>query len=58
MIQRSLQDPLAQLLLEGKIGDGHHVEVGATNAGLIIDGQTFATPDDVLAEDTSSHSVH
>ena len=41
VIQRRLQDPLAQLLLEGKMGDGQKVEVSATKTGLTIDGHDF-----------------
>ena len=41
-IQRRLQDPLAQLLLEGKIADGAHVKVSASKTGLTINGQEFA----------------
>jgi ATP-dependent Clp protease ATP-binding subunit ClpB len=38
MIQRSLQDPLARLILEGRIGDGDLVEVDAGDGGLLING--------------------
>ncbi|MEC9367416.1 MAG: AAA family ATPase, partial [Pseudomonadota bacterium] len=38
VIQRSLQDPLAELLLEGKIKDGETVNVGAGADGLFING--------------------
>jgi ATP-dependent Clp protease ATP-binding subunit ClpB len=37
-----LQNPLAQLLLEGKIGDGAKVKVGTGKNGLTINGQEFA----------------
>ncbi|MBW7849294.1 MAG: ATP-dependent chaperone ClpB [Rhodospirillales bacterium] len=37
-IQRSLQNPLASLLLEGRIEDGSTVHVSAGEGGLIIDG--------------------
>ncbi len=39
VIQRSLQNPLAQLLLEGAIRDGQAVEVSATRDGLLINEQ-------------------
>src|SRR3569832_1144433 len=42
VIQRRLQDPLAQMLLEGKIGDGANVKVSASKTGLTINGQEFA----------------
>ncbi len=49
-IQRRLQDPLAQLLLEGKIADGAKVAVSASKTGLIIDGQEFAANADEIGE--------
>ncbi len=36
VIQRSLQDQLAELLLAGTIGDGQTVKVGASSSGLTI----------------------
>jgi len=42
VIQRALQNPLATLLLEGKIEDGQTVEVSADEHGLVIDGQSVA----------------
>ena len=39
VIQRSLQNPLSNLILEGKINDGDVVHVSATSAGLVIDGE-------------------
>jgi ATP-dependent Clp protease ATP-binding subunit ClpB len=41
-IQRSLQDPLARLILEGQIGDGDVVEVDAGDGGLLINGAAGA----------------
>jgi len=41
-IQRSLQDPLARLILEGRIGDGDVVDVDAGDGGLLINGSTAA----------------
>ncbi|MGX1198621.1 ATP-dependent chaperone ClpB [Parvibaculum sp. MBR-TMA-1.3b-4.2] len=38
VIQRNVQDPLAELLLEGKIGDGEEVKVSAGVDGIIING--------------------
>ena len=38
MIQRSLQNPLAKLILEGRIKDGDRVTVSANDAGLMING--------------------
>ena len=39
VIQRSLQNPMATLLLEGRIKDGETVEVGVENGELVIAGQ-------------------
>ncbi|MEJ5143307.1 ATP-dependent chaperone ClpB [Gluconobacter albidus] len=39
VIQRSLQNPLASLLLEGSIHDGEGVKVSATDGALTIDGK-------------------
>jgi ATP-dependent Clp protease ATP-binding subunit ClpB len=50
VIQRRLQDPLAQLLLEGKIADGDKIAVGASKTGLTINGQEFAAGVDELAD--------
>jgi ATP-dependent Clp protease ATP-binding subunit ClpB len=42
VIQRYLQDPLAQLVLEGKVEDGATVKVSGGKRGLVIDGTEFA----------------
>jgi ATP-dependent Clp protease ATP-binding subunit ClpB len=39
VIQKSLQDPLAELLLAGRIVDGQAVPVSAGADGLAIDGE-------------------
>ena len=59
VIQRRLQDPLAHLLLEGKISDGSKVKVGAGKSGLTIDGQEFAASSDELDVDQApSKALH
>jgi ATP-dependent Clp protease ATP-binding subunit ClpB len=64
VIQRNLQDPLANLILEGKISDGSTVKVSAGKRGLIINGVEFAREDDTLGgvlggpEPPASHAVH
>ncbi|HTT97606.1 MAG TPA: ATP-dependent chaperone ClpB [Rhizomicrobium sp.] len=59
VIQRRLQDPLAQLLLEGKIADGAKIKVGAGKSGLTIDGQEFAAAsDDMDIQQAPSHAIH
>ncbi|HKQ11417.1 MAG TPA: AAA family ATPase, partial [Rhizomicrobium sp.] len=50
VIQRRLQDPLAQMILEGKIGEGAAVTVGASKTGLSINGQEFAAAADELTD--------
>jgi ATP-dependent Clp protease ATP-binding subunit ClpB len=50
VIQRRLQDPLAQLLLEGKIADGATVHVSASKTGLTVNGREFAAGADDLAD--------
>jgi ATP-dependent Clp protease ATP-binding subunit ClpB len=50
VIQRRLQDPLAQMILEGKIGEGADVKVSATKTGLTINGQEFSAVADDLTD--------
>jgi ATP-dependent Clp protease ATP-binding subunit ClpB len=38
MIQRALQNPIAGLILEGKIADGETIKVTADDQGLVING--------------------
>ncbi len=42
VIQRELQNPLASMILEGKIGDGDKVSVSAGPEGLAINGEMVA----------------
>jgi ATP-dependent Clp protease ATP-binding subunit ClpB len=59
VIQRRIQDPLAQLLLEGKIGEGAKVTVSAGKHGLSINGQEFADSGEGLDIDHApSRSLH
>jgi len=58
VIQRRLQDPLAQLLLQGEIGDGAKVKVSAGKHGLTIDGKSFDVVEDALAPEAPSHAIH
>ncbi|HEY5238165.1 MAG TPA: ATP-dependent chaperone ClpB [Rhizomicrobium sp.] len=59
VIQRRLQDPLAHLLLEGKISDGSKITVGVGKSGLTIDGMEFASiDDDVAIERSPSKALH
>ena len=48
VIQRRLQDPLAQLILKGNIAEGASVTVSAGKTGLIINGKEFAATADEL----------
>jgi ATP-dependent Clp protease ATP-binding subunit ClpB len=59
VIQRRLQDPLAQLLLEGKISEGDEVKVDAGKHGLVVNGQSFDVDEESL--DTTpapSRAIH
>ncbi len=42
VIQRALQDPLAELILSGAVKDGDKVRVAAGSDGLIINGRAFS----------------
>ena len=42
VVQRVLQNPIASLILEGRIADGDKVHVGALEGGLTINGETVA----------------
>jgi ATP-dependent Clp protease ATP-binding subunit ClpB len=41
VIQKSLQDPLAELILSGKVKDGDAVKVSAGKGGLTFNGQAI-----------------
>jgi ATP-dependent Clp protease ATP-binding subunit ClpB len=41
VIQKNVQDPLSELILEGKIKDGDEVTVSANETGLIINGEAI-----------------
>jgi ATP-dependent Clp protease ATP-binding subunit ClpB len=59
VIQRRLQDPLAELLLEGRISDGTLVNVSAGKRGLTINGMEFAAGESDLMDETApSRAVH
>ncbi len=58
VIQRRLQDPLAHLLLEGKIGDGSTVQVSTGHSGLSLNGVEFPTADDLAYEDAPSRALN
>ena len=58
VIQRRLQDPLAQMLLEGKIGDGAHVKVSANKVGLTINGESFDVGEDIFSPEPPSKAIH
>jgi ATP-dependent Clp protease ATP-binding subunit ClpB len=38
-IQKNVQDPLSELVLEGKIKDGDVVRISANDSGLVINGE-------------------
>jgi ATP-dependent Clp protease ATP-binding subunit ClpB len=39
VIQKNVQDPMSELVIEGKIKDGDTVRVSASDTGLVINGQ-------------------
>ncbi|MBR0693952.1 ATP-dependent chaperone ClpB [Bradyrhizobium lablabi] len=43
VIQRSVQDPLAEMILAGDVRDGSQVKISATKAGLTFNGKTPET---------------
>jgi ATP-dependent Clp protease ATP-binding subunit ClpB len=50
VIQRRLQDPLAQMILEGRISDGSVIKVSASKTGLTINGEEFAASPDAMID--------
>ncbi len=58
VIQKSLQDPLAELLLAGRIGDGETLEISANDQGLIINGEPAGGRDTfVLSDSAGPHAA-
>ncbi|WP_425407840.1 ATP-dependent chaperone ClpB [Hyphococcus sp.] len=45
VIQKKLQDPLAEMLLAGQVNDGARLEVSADDSGLTIDGNAVGGRD-------------
>jgi ATP-dependent Clp protease ATP-binding subunit ClpB len=41
VIQKNVQDPLSELVLEGKVKDGDTVRVSASDTSLVINGETI-----------------
>jgi ATP-dependent Clp protease ATP-binding subunit ClpB len=59
VIQRRLQDPLAEMLLEGRIADGSSVKASAGKRGLTINGMEFSLNEsDLMDEQAPSHALH
>jgi ATP-dependent Clp protease ATP-binding subunit ClpB len=54
VVQRNLQDPLASLILEGKVHEGSIIDVSAGDHGLIIDGVEYAAETDSLSAGNKS----
>ncbi|MGZ5927832.1 MAG: ATP-dependent chaperone ClpB [Rhizomicrobium sp.] len=50
VIQRRLQDPLAQMILEGRVSDGSVIKVSASKTGLTINGEEFAASPDAMID--------
>ena len=60
VIQRSLQDPLASMILEGEVSDGDAVKVSAGKRGLIVNGVEVESSGELLGmgPEPPSHAVH
>ncbi len=61
VIQRNLQDPLATLILEGKIADCDTLNVSAAKHGLVINGTEYAAEENNFSSResaTSSAALH
>ena len=52
VIQKHLQDPLAELILAGEVLDGAELQVSADARGLMLDGKSVARQADPLPGDT------
>ncbi len=50
VIQRRLQDPLAQMILQGRISDGSAIKVSASKTGLTLNGEEFAASPDAMID--------
>jgi len=57
VIQKAVQDPLAQLILKGEIKDGDPVAVSAGVNGLTLNGVSFAESEDALSARPASLSA-
>jgi ATP-dependent Clp protease ATP-binding subunit ClpB len=42
VIQKTLQDPLAELILSGRVKDGERIKISATKFGLTFNGKVAA----------------
>ena len=42
VVQRVLQNPIASLILEGRVADGDTVRIGASAGGLVSNGETVS----------------
>ncbi|HEX5280836.1 MAG TPA: ATP-dependent chaperone ClpB [Micropepsaceae bacterium] len=59
-IQRSLQDPLASMILEGEVSDGDTVKVSAGKRGLVVNGVEVDSSGELLGmgPEAPSQAVH
>jgi ATP-dependent Clp protease ATP-binding subunit ClpB len=58
VIQRNLQNPLATMILEGKVADGDTVIISAAKHGLVINGTEFsAEAGSIPARDRAAQSA-
>jgi ATP-dependent Clp protease ATP-binding subunit ClpB len=57
VIQKWVQDPLAQMLLAGEIGDGSTIKLGASHGRLTINGKEVGVEADTSSQPKSSSIV-
>jgi len=58
VIQRSVQDPLAELILSGEIRDGQKVEIAAGPHGLTFNGEAVADEENAFDASVVPPTVH
>jgi ATP-dependent Clp protease ATP-binding subunit ClpB len=57
VIQRNVQDPLAEMILAGKVADGATVEISASKDGLTVAGTVVGRPEAVARKSSGGETV-
>jgi ATP-dependent Clp protease ATP-binding subunit ClpB len=55
VIQRNVQDPLAEMILAGKVHDGDRIEISAKDGVLTFNGEAPPTAAEEAAADNDDH---